>query len=89
MDPANEISEFMMRRVYAAIRERPLCVPCVAREVALREAVIRDAIHAAPVEMAIRRGERVCGRCTVIRPTYLIVPPRIALVAPRSERARG
>ena len=76
MDPANEIAEFMRRRVYAAIRERPLCVPCIAREVALRDAVIREALQAAPVEIAIRRGERVCDRCTVIRQTFLIVPPR-------------
>jgi hypothetical protein len=74
---ANAIAEFMKRRVYAAIRERPLCVPCIGREVALREAVIRDAIQTAPVDIPIRRGERVCERCTVIRQTYVIMPPRV------------
>jgi hypothetical protein len=82
-DPVRWLEDFKARRILAAIRERPFCVPCLARETTLAEADVRDTLNRAPLEFAIRAGERICGRCDIIHQTYLVQQPRPVRAEPR------
>ncbi|MBM3218037.1 MAG: hypothetical protein FJZ38_05030 [Candidatus Rokubacteria bacterium] len=82
-DPVRWLEDFKARRILAALRERALCVPCLGREVTLAEPDVRDTLSRAPLEFAIRAGERICGRRDIIRQTYAVQQPRPVRAEPR------